>query len=809
MTKYICIHGHFYQPPRENPWLEDVEMQDSAHPHHDWNERITEECYRQNAASRILGNDRKVVDIVNNYENMSFNFGPTLLSWLEEKAPDVYGRILEADKNSVKKFSGHGSAIAQAYNHMILPLANDRDRQTQVQWGIYDFKSRFNREPEGMWLPETAVDTPTLETLVDNGIKFTILAPRQAKKVRPLGEEEWEEVNDSTLDTTVPYTCKLPSGREIAIFFYNGPASHDIAYGGLLHSGENLANRLTNSFPEENEQCKIVHIATDGESFGHHHRHGDMALAYCFHHISHHDDAELTIYAEFLDKCPPRHEVEIWEDSSWSCVHGVERWRSNCGCAGDQSKSGQQQWREPLRNALDWLRDSMNKIYEQRMSEFTSDPWSVRGDYISVILDRSPENITSFIEDHTNQELTDDDKVTFMKLLEMQRNAMLMYTSCGWFFDHIGGIETVQIMQYAARCIQLCHEISGEDLEAEFMKFLEDAPSNEDLFENGSEVYEQYVKPSKIDLVRVGAHFALSSVFEEEEKGEFPVFCYSAKIKDFSRIEAGIQVLSVGRIHIKSQITLETTDLDMIGLYLGGQNLLATVGPRMGGKRFQQTTDKLIKTFHRGENVEVFRLMNVWPEGRNYSLKHLFKDEQRRIVNEILATTFDEIENSFRHIYEYHFAIMQMLRNMNMPLPTSLAAPAAFIINTDIIRELQQDQIDIKWLKNLVDQSKRLSLKLQDEVLGFETSRKINRLMDDFRENPDNIEDLKLTTELLAALKPTTGSIDLQNPQNIFFEQVRTTYPEMQEKAEKGDENAKQWVESFTKLAQHLELSLP
>jgi len=311
MDKYVCVHGHFYQPPRENAWLEDVEMQDSAYPYHDWNARIAEECYRQNAASRILGPDRKIVDITNNYERISFNFGPTLLSWLESHAPDVYEKILEADRKSRERFSGHGCALAQVYSHMILPLSNTRDKHTQVIWGIQDFKQRFQRAPEGMWLPETAVDLPSLEVLAEHGIKFTILAPRQAKRVRKVGGRRWRDVNDTNLDTTIPYVCNLPSGKQIALFFYNGPPSHDIAYGGLLHSGENFASRLMGAFPKDGAGPRLVHVATDGESFGHHHRHGDMALAYCLHHIETNHLAKITIYGEYLEKFPPDHEVEI------------------------------------------------------------------------------------------------------------------------------------------------------------------------------------------------------------------------------------------------------------------------------------------------------------------------------------------------------------------------------------------------------------------------------------------------------------------------------------------------------------------
>ncbi|MCA9165661.1 MAG: hypothetical protein KDA62_21890, partial [Planctomycetales bacterium] len=332
MERYICIHGHFYQPPRENPWLEAIEVQDSAYPFHDWNERITAECYEPNASSRILTGDGRIERIVNNYANVSFNFGATLLSWLEVHAPDTYRRILLADQESRELFSGHGSALAQVYNHMIMPLANRRDKITQVRWGIRDFEARFGRPPEGMWLAETGVDNETLDVLAEHGIKFTILAPNQAHEVRKYRGRNWHDVSGSRIDPTTAYEVRLPSKRKIALFFYDGPISRAIAFEGLLTRGEHLAGRLMGAFTDHREWPQLVHIATDGESYGHHHRHGDMALAYALHHIQQHNLAKITNYGEYLEKHPPLDEVRIYDNSSWSCAHGIERWRSDCGC---------------------------------------------------------------------------------------------------------------------------------------------------------------------------------------------------------------------------------------------------------------------------------------------------------------------------------------------------------------------------------------------------------------------------------------------------------------------------------------------
>ncbi|HEY7511185.1 MAG TPA: DUF3536 domain-containing protein, partial [Vicinamibacteria bacterium] len=447
--RYVCVHGHFYQPPRENPWLEAIERQDSAHPYHDWNERITAECYGPNALSRILDGDR-IVRIVNNYARISFNCGPTLLSWMESDAPEVYRGIQDADRESAQRFGGHGSAMAQPYNHMILPLANARDRVTQVRWGLADFRRRFGREPEGMWLPETAVDVASLEVLAEHGIRFTVLAPSQAARVRGKGDTEWEDVANGGVDPTRPYEVPLPSGRAMVVFFYDGPISRAVAFERLLHRGEDFAARLLDGFTEARAWPQLVHIATDGETYGHHHRFGDMALAYALHRLETAAEVELTNYGQYLARHPPACQAEVRENTSWSCAHGIERWRSDCGCNSGR-EGWNQAWRGPLRAAFDWLRDALGAPFEARLGELLHDPWRARDDYVELLLDRSAENRERFLAVHGRRELEGEAAVCAVKLLEMQRHLMLMYTSCGWFFDDLSGIETVQVMQYAAR----------------------------------------------------------------------------------------------------------------------------------------------------------------------------------------------------------------------------------------------------------------------------------------------------------------------------------------------------------------------
>ncbi|HTK95896.1 MAG TPA: DUF3536 domain-containing protein, partial [Terriglobales bacterium] len=515
MERYVCVHCHFYQPPRENPWLEAIELQDSAYPYHDWNERITSECYAPNAASRILDPEGQIVAILNNYSRISYNFGPTLLCWLEANAPDTYRAVLDADRDSAERFGGHGSAMAQAYNHMILPLATRRDKITQVLWGIRDFQHRFGRDPQGMWLPECAVDNETLEVLADLGIQFTVLAPRQAARVRPIGTPDWHEVNGGGVDPSRAYRARLPNGKSINLFFYDGPISQSVAFEGLLANGHRFAERLLGGLSDERTWPQLLHIATDGETYGHHHKYGEMALSYALHHIETSGAAKLTNYAEFLEKFPPQWEAEVVANSSWSCTHGVERWRADCGCNSGGRPDWSQKWRQPLRLALDWLRDELAAPYDRHARELLRDPWAARDEYISVVLDRSDASLDRFFAEHAARELRPHERTRALELLELQRHAMLMYTSCGWFFDELTGIETVQVIEYAGRAVQLAQKLYRDPgIEKQFVDRLAQAHSNLADPRDAAAIYERWVKSSAVNLEKVAAHYAISSLFE-------------------------------------------------------------------------------------------------------------------------------------------------------------------------------------------------------------------------------------------------------------------------------------------------------
>jgi alpha-amylase/alpha-mannosidase (GH57 family) len=496
MNRFVCIHGHFYQPPRENPWTDEVSPEESAAPYHDWNERITEECYEPNTHARILNVRGETVLEVNNFSNISFDIGPTLLSWLRRKAPETYEAVLEADRESLSKRHGHGNAMAQNYNHLIMPLASRRDKWTQLVWGIRDFEFHFKRRPEGLWLAETAVDRETLELMAQCGIRFTVLAPHQAYRVRRLGfNRRWSYANHETIDPRVPYRIWLDHGRHIHIFFYEAPVSRAIAFQGLLGNGDELASRLLNAFlPRSRPQ--LVSTATDGESFGHHHRFGEMAVAYALNKIEEQALARPTNFAEFLERFGSESEVDIYENSSWSCPHGIERWRADCGCRVEPHRAGNQEWRKFLREAFDDLKTVVDEVFEREMGALVRDPWEARNDYIEVMLDDSEVTRQAFLSRHARYSLKAGEKQKFWDLLEAQKFGLFMYTSCGWFFDDVSGLEAVQGMRFAFRALELVQPYASRALEPSFLQTLRKARSCVPGQGTGEDIFMNHVKRS-------------------------------------------------------------------------------------------------------------------------------------------------------------------------------------------------------------------------------------------------------------------------------------------------------------------------
>lgn len=499
----ICIHGHFYQPPRENPWTGEIELQPSAKPYHDWNERIFQECYLPNSEAEILNDTGEVVALVNNYEHINFNFGPTLLAWIKSKHPETYGKIIEADRKSVASHGGHGNAIAMCYNHMIMPLANLNDKITQVKWALADFKYHFGRDSEGIWIPETACNSETIEVLINEGVKYTILDTSQAESFRKTGSKEYIDVTDSSIDPKNPYRCysELHPGKYINIFFYNGPVSKSVAFDDVLKSSQNLLAKIFDATDKSQTAPQLVSVATDGETFGHHKRHAERTLAFFQRSLAPANNLQIVNFGQYLEMFPSKYEVNLkpgenGEGTSWSCPHGVKRWYKDCGCGGGGEWN--QKWRKPLRDTLNWLRDQLIIIYENLGKQFFPDVWKARNDYIALVLENTTENRINFFNDNGIKTPTETEIDAAIKLLEMQKNSMLMFTSCGWFFSEISGIETVKILEYAAKAMDLAKELTGISLEEEFINKLSEAKSNLTKFTDGKEVYMQLVKPNRM-----------------------------------------------------------------------------------------------------------------------------------------------------------------------------------------------------------------------------------------------------------------------------------------------------------------------
>ncbi|MGF1602191.1 MAG: DUF3536 domain-containing protein [Thermosynechococcaceae cyanobacterium] len=708
---YITVHGHFYQPPRENPYLGIIEGQSSAAPFKNWNERIHHECYRPNAFARIFSDQGEVIDIVNTFEYLSFNIGPTLMSWLEHYDTEVYQRILEADRKSCERLNGHGNAIAQVYNHIILPLANHRDQVTQVRWGKADFQSRFGRDPEGMWLAEAAVDYATLEVLIAEGIRFIVLAPSQAQRCRPLDSDAdkavkapWNEVGGGQIDPVRPYRCFLPHGSRdyIDIFFYDGPISADIGFDDVLSSSHNLAGRLGQAVRRNHREAQLISVATDGETFGHHKADTEKTLAYALTTTFPERGWTVTNYAHYLSLHPPTWEVELKPVTAWSCSHGVGRWQDDCGCGGEGSL-WHQQWRRPLRESLDWLRDRLREIYTEVGATLLGDPWQARDQYVQVLDPSTPSTLwnqgsasdhpTEFLQRHQHHPLTPGEKVDALRLLEMQRHALLMYTSCGWFFAELSRPEGVQILRYAARAIALAADVTGVNLEPDFIQRLALAPSNVTAFQNGAGVYEQLVKPSQVSLSQVAAHYAMNSLFNAYPDQE-RLYCYQVQKLDYQLQHIGTLTLAMGQLCITSEVTHESETLIFGVLHLGGWDFHCGVQTFSGRQHYTDIKRQLFDSLHQANIAQVVLALDKAFGSCNYGLQDLFPDERQRMMGLLTQTTLNRLDQLYTQVYRDNYGVLMSFQQDNLPVPQPLLMAAQVALThraTQALRGLEQE----------------------------------------------------------------------------------------------------------------------
>jgi alpha-amylase/alpha-mannosidase (GH57 family) len=505
--KWVVIHGHFYQPPRENPWLDYIEQQPSAAPHHDWNERIYAECYRPNGYSRLLDADGMITGIHNNYRSMSFNFGPTLMSWLAYHHPATTARIIEGDTAAKKASGGHGNAVAQVYNHIIMPLASRRDQLTQLRWAKASFRATYRREPEGIWLAETAINMETVQCLIEEDFSFVILAPQQADAIRPLdGSSPWVATGDRTVDTRRPYRIfsRNPAGKKnggyLDVFFFDEGLSKEISFNDLLQDAHTLGNRINDCYTPAATGDEVVVIATDGETFGHHKPFGDMCLAYFFTNVAPSLEILPVNFGTYLAEHEPQFEVTLknafGEGTAWSCAHGVGRWTRDCGCSTGGREGWNQKWRAPLREALDTMQESLDSTYSSTCKQFGINPWKLRDGYGTVLNSFTRKTFDRLISaQKPKKKPATEEKQLLLRLLEAQKYMLFSYTSCGWFFSEISGIEPMQNLAYACRALQLGIDPKkqAEVLET-FMHDLARAPSNLNG-DTGATLFEHHILP--------------------------------------------------------------------------------------------------------------------------------------------------------------------------------------------------------------------------------------------------------------------------------------------------------------------------
>jgi len=708
---------------------------------------------------------------------MSFNFGPTLLSWMEHFAPLTYERIIKADIESVSEHSGHGNAMAQVYNHIIMPLANENDKQTQIKWGIRDFEYRFGRKPEGMWLAETAVDDETLKFLEENGIKFTVLSPYQALKFRQEGDKDWQDVSWGNIDPARSYRYYIKSapGKFIDLFFYDGAISRSVAFDELLKDGNKFIKRLKEGISDCRDYPQLINIATDGESYGHHTKFGDMALSYVLKIRAKDEGFKITNYAEYLDKYRSNCEVDIKQASSWSCFHGVGRWKEDCGCSTGGHPGWNQKWRKPLRDALDYLRDELIVVFENEGQKYFDNVWNVRNKYINVILDRNEMNVKKFQQENFKPDLTDDDKVHAMELLEIQRQAMLMYTSCGWFFSEISGIETVQIMKYAARAMQLASRFTSKNLEEKFLEILSQAKSNIPEFGTGKDIFERFVKPSIITVKQIATLWALSSLYQDFEDEE-NVYCYTITRKAYKKVQKNSSTFIVGHIEIQSKITLQKSNVMFALMQYAGGDFHCTIKEYSDDAEFNRIKNDLIKIYTMNTLTEIIRALDEYFGKEYFTLKDIFIEERRKILQILLKGKLEKFSQTYQEMYDEGKGSIYHLQGLGLSIPDEFKISAEYALShkfNDIVvhsggfveDDLIQQATDINF------EAKKIDIKLDKSPSNLVFSKKIlqniNRLVHSFE-----IQQADVVLEIFDNVRKLELNVDIAEAQNIYFTKI-------------------------------------
>ncbi|MBU8922369.1 MAG: DUF3536 domain-containing protein [Bacteroidales bacterium] len=740
--KFVIIHGHFYQPPRENPWTGKIDRQDNAAPYHDWNERILKECYLPNARSRRLDGFGRVIRLVNNYEAISFNFGPTLFSWIENNYPALHDEIVRADKASLERL-GHGNAIAQVYNHIIMPLANRRDQETQIRGGVHDFIRRFGREPEGIWLAETAINEITLELLIEFGFRFVILSPFQAERIRPLDKSSgWEDVSSGDILTGRAYRCfgrkkkgKRNLSRFIDIFFYDAPLSTDVSFNHLLSNGDKLAKALESGF----ERCggDLVNIATDGEIYGHHEPFGDMALAYLIEQAAPDRGLTLTNYGAWLAGHELEYEVQIkqgegGDGTAWSCTHSVGRWKEDCGCSTGAPPGWNQKWRTPLRDGLDNLRDGLAANYEIQGKDIFASPWETRNEYIENFDTLDVAGSKSFIEKQAGRQLSPEEISTAASLLESQRNSLLMFTSCGWFFNDISGIETVQDLKYAARAIELARRaenaslsenVSGraenknrpdsplraadetrsiDTLQSVFLDKLSEARSNIEQLGTGKTIFNAAKKYSSVEPSLLAGQYALASNLDCRNASPER---YGFGFNDTSRVEISPGPISmiIGRFAMTDPLTLASYDYKYLLLPDKPARITCILSECSDNDDYTKTVERFKTIAPESTRQDILRAAVEHFGGRIFAMRDLFPEDKEKILGKLAERQIASVIGQFTDLYMENRELLRLFTETSMRPPESLLAQARTVLADRLRSEIShwERALDDKGLEGV------------------------------------------------------------------------------------------------------------
>ena len=686
--------------------------------------------------------------------------------------------LIKADIESISQHNGHGNAMAQVYNHIIMPLANERDKETQVKWGIRDFEYRFGRKPEGIWLAETAVDDATLKVLVDNGIKFTVLSPYQALKMKKSTDKDWQDVSWGNIDParSYKYTLKCDPKKSIDLFFYDGAISRSVAFDELLTDGNKFIKRLKEGVSDLRDYPQLINIATDGESYGHHTKFGDMALSYVLKIKAEDEGFKITNYAEYLDLYKSDYEVDIKQASSWSCFHGVGRWMDDCGCSTGGHPGWNQKWRKPLRNALDYLRDNLAKIFEKEGKKyFIDNPWDVRNRYIEVILDRNSSKIKKFQKENFKTELTEEEKIKGMELLEIQRQAMLMYTSCGWFFSEISGIETVQIMKYAARAMQLASGFSKENLEEKFLEILSEARSNINEFGSGKDIYERFVKPSVVTSKQIACLWAISSLYQDFEDEE-DVYCYSVKRNDYKMVQKGNTNFIVGNIEIRSKVTLQRSNLVFALMQYAGGDFHCAIKEFSTNDEYQELKTSLIKTFMLNPMTEIIRALDEKFGKEYFTLKDIFIEERKKILQILLKDQLAKFADTYKDMYDQGKGSIYHMQNLGLEIPNEFKISAGYALSqryNDLLAHTDGfvENSIIQQISDINFEAKKMNIQIDktpsSNIFAKKIITNLIRLTKSFE-----IQQADAIVELFDIISKLELQIDVSEAQNIYYNKI-------------------------------------